>query len=244
MLFYRRRQPILAMSFDLDDTLYDNHPLIGRAEALTLSDMHQRFPQTRHTDTHYWRSIRNQLLSVAPELLSDMGQLRRQGLDIGLTEIGLCGKEKQAAIDEIFQQFYLHRSDFRVEGKIIQVLEQLARHYPLVAITNGNVNLEAIGLGHIFQFSLHASLEQPMKPHSCMFDLAARHLNLLPEQILHVGDNLEKDVMGALSAGYQSAWYAHNRPMDLRRESVSILPHIQLKHLSDLLNLCPDSEQA
>ena len=32
MKFYRPLRPFKAISFDLDDTLYDNHPIIEKAE--------------------------------------------------------------------------------------------------------------------------------------------------------------------------------------------------------------------
>ena len=70
-----------------------------------------------------------------------------------------------------------------------------------------------------------------------MFHEAADMLSLPPKAILHVGDNLEKDVMGAIKAGMQSAWIAANREMNLSREAVTLLPHVELSALDDLLRL-------
>jgi len=50
-----------------------------------------------------------------------------------------------------------------------------------------------------------------------------------------VGDNLQKDVYASINAGFQSAWYACNRPMALQLEKVSVLPHVVLDNLSELL---------
>ena len=116
-------------------------------------------------------------------------------------------------------------------------MSSLAEKVPLVAITNGNVNLSQIGIDELFQLSLHAKENQPMKPHPCMFEKAAAHLNLPSKHILHVGDNLEKDIMGANQVGFQTAWYACNRSMNLAAEPVSTLPHVQLSSLEELLDL-------
>jgi putative hydrolase of the HAD superfamily len=76
-----------------------------------------------------------------------------------------------------------------------------------------------------------------MKPSQVMFDLAKNHLGMASHEILHVGDNLEKDVMGARKAGFKTAWYAINRQMDLMNEATSVLPDIELSSLSELLEL-------
>jgi len=81
---------------------------------------------------------------------------------------------------------------------------------------------------------LHASTSRPMKPAQHMFDEAAARLNVAPKHILHVGDNIIKDVYGAINAGYQAAWFACNRPMTLHNEPVSVLPHVALNNLSEL----------
>lgn len=234
MIFYRSWQPVKALSFDLDDTLYDNQPVIERAEALALAEMQQSYPCTANTDIRFWRKLRRQLLQQQPELISDMGQLRRSGLELGFRQLGMPATQIPQAVELSFQRFYLYRSDFQVAAPIVQVLKKLAQKLPLVAITNGNVDLQAIGISDHFSFSLHASLQQPMKPHPCMFQLAAEKLQLPAGQILHIGDNLEKDVMGAKNAGFQAAWYAEDRAMSLSREAVSVLPDVQLAHLAEL----------
>ena len=50
MQFYRRWQPVAAISFDLDDTLYDNGPAIARAEQWMLA--------VSYTHLKYWVSQR------------------------------------------------------------------------------------------------------------------------------------------------------------------------------------------
>ena len=45
MKFYRRLNPLKAMSFDLDDTLYNNHPFIVEAEKQLFHFVFSRWPQ-------------------------------------------------------------------------------------------------------------------------------------------------------------------------------------------------------
>ena len=237
MIFYRGYRRPLALTFDLDDTLYDNKPVLQKAEQAMLGFLHQHYAATQATDLAFWRTIKWQALAEQPELHNDMGELRRVELRRGLMQCGYTGSALEQAIEATFDDFYNKRSQFNVDKNICSLLAALATKLPLVAITNGNVDLTKIGIADYFQFSLHASLTQPMKPHAAMFELAAKRLGLAPQDILHIGDNLYNDVLGALQAGYQSAWYAANRTMRLTQEPALLLPHVQLQDLNELLQL-------
>lgn len=240
MIFYRQWHKVSALTFDLDDTLYDNHPFLVKAEQQTLSYIHQHFPLTSHTDVNYWRNTRTRILAQHPEYKTDMTVLRKTAYELGFSECGYDGQALEGAIQMAFDGFYHFRSDFNVDSDTCEILEKLATHYPLVAITNGNVDLKHIGIDTFFRASFHASMQQPMKPHPAMFKLAQQNLGLTPNKILHVGDNLEKDVMGANKAGFKTAWYAHNRAMQLKNEAVRNLPDVELSSLNELTKLLID----
>ena len=70
-----------------------------------------------------------------------------------------------------------------------------------------------------------------------MFERALEHLKLRASSIMHVGDHLVKDVWAAHQLGFQTAWYACNREMQLQREPVRVLPSVQLATLTELLGL-------
>ena len=234
MIFYRKIDKIQAISFDLDDTLYDNHPYIMAAESKLKGFLQQHFPRTKTCHENFWNDTKKRVLKLQPELRLDMGLLRHHTLRAGLSECGYQGAQLEEGVQQSFRHFYFHRSDFKVDEIICSLLSELAQRLPLVAITNGNVNLQQIGISEYFQFSLHANLTQAMKPHSGMFKLACERLKLSPGQILHVGDSLINDVLGGQKAGLQTAWYAHNRTMRLNTELTSLLPDIELHSLDEL----------
>jgi putative hydrolase of the HAD superfamily len=68
-----------------------------------------------------------------------------------------------------------------------------------------------------------------------MFDEAANYLKIPRGSILHVGDNLEKDVWGATNAGFSAAWHACDRPMEIEKEPVQVLPNVEIHQLDELL---------
>ncbi len=237
MIFYKKLKPIQAITFDLDDTLYENTSVIVKAEHSLIELMHKQYPATRHVNKSFWRTQQKAHILSNPSLKNDMGELRRLSLKSGFMELGLLGNELNAATTLCFEHFYFQRSNFTLNRNIHSLLKTLSDRLPLVAITNGNVDLQQIGLEEYFCGCFKASVELPMKPDKAMFDAAQAQLNIPHGNILHVGDNLPKDIYGALRAGYQTAWYAEDRSMNMRNEKAHVLPHIQLSHLTQLLEL-------
>jgi len=238
MIVYKPLKNIKAISFDLDDTLYDNMPYIHAAEAALRDYIAHKYPMAKHLTQEDWLGYRRRALKDNPSLSDDIGRLRITTLAHGFKQAGMSADSIEGAVRKCFDFFYYKRSDFVVPNKERDILKQLSLRVPLAAITNGNVDCEAIGIAEFFSSVVHASATYPMKPARSMFDYTAKTLNISPEYILHVGDDLTKDVAGATDAGYQSAWLAVNRPMLLNTEPyVQVLPHVHLSDLSELLDL-------
>ena len=237
MIYYKKLKEIQAITFDLDDTLYENTSVIVKAERSLMEFMHDQYPATKHVNKGFWRTQQKSHVLANPLLKNDMGELRRLSLKSGFMELGLSGNELNAATTLCFEHFYFQRSNFTLNRNIHSLLKTLSDKLPLVAITNGNVDLQQIGLKGYFSACFNAGVELPMKPDIAMFDAAQTHLNIPHANILHVGDNLEKDIYGALRAGYQTAWYAEDRSMNMRNEKAPVLPHVQLNQLTQLLDL-------
>jgi putative hydrolase of the HAD superfamily len=237
MIFYKKLKPIRAMTFDLDDTLYENTSVILKANARLQQFMHNKFPKTTTLPDNYWRELQKKLLIDSPILKNDMSQLRYETLQLGFANLGYTQQKYHNAAQQCFDYFYVQRSHFSVRDEVHLVLKALSNKLPLVAITNGNVDLKSIDIEQYFCASFKASVDLLMKPNKAMFTAAQDYLALPANQILHVGDNLHKDVYGAINAGYQAAWYADDREMALNKEHTYTLPHVQLYSLENLLDL-------
>jgi len=74
-----------------------------------------------------------------------------------------------------------------------------------------------------------------MKPYPDMFLAAAERLQLEPKHILHIGDHVQSDVVGALSAGCQAAWL-NLTPGALGK--LKTLPHVEFDQLEELAKIC------
>lgn len=234
MIVYKPLSHIRAISFDLDDTLYDNMPYIHKAEKLLAEYIAKHYPIASCLTQTQWLNFKRQILKAQPDLVNDIGALRITAMTNAFVSVGMDSDLIPSAVSDCFDYFYYQRSNFKVAKPVRNILKELSTMIPIAAITNGNADLNAIGIAKYFSCIVHASPKHPMKPNSAMFDHVAESLDIPANNILHVGDCLDKDIKGAINSGYQSAWLAVNRPMNLVNEDVSLLPHIQLDELKEL----------
>ena len=234
MEFFRRLGAIRAISFDLDDTLYDNRPVIEHAERWMVAHMRDRYLETAMFDRAWWQRLKLQIQQEQPALADDVSLCRRMLLQRGLMEGGMAEAVARQEAESVFDHFLEVRSQVAVPETTHRVLSALAQKYPLVVISNGNVLLERLGLDGHFQHVLKAGGGFRMKPAPDLFHDMARRLGLPPSQILHVGDDVTTDVAGAVHNGYRSAWL-NDVGQDWR--TLRILPDVMLTRLEQLLTL-------
>jgi len=245
MKFYRRLSSIKAISFDLDDNLYSNKPVMLAIEKKMIAYFASLAVINRATPDHhkildhrFWFNFRHQAIKEQPDLAHDVVRVRLVTYLLGFISLGLtesiAKQHAQAALD----YFISLRSDFTVPQSSKNLLASLSERYPLIAISNGNVDTKAIGIDHYFQHIYHAGWQPDntllkQKPASDMFVLACQKLAIKPSQLLHVGDCGRADIQGALLAGCQTAWlscYDVGKP-------ISMLPHIELSKINQLEQL-------
>jgi FMN hydrolase / 5-amino-6-(5-phospho-D-ribitylamino)uracil phosphatase len=192
-----------ALSFDLDDTLWPIAPVMERAEQRLDAWLATHCPRAhQHWPADALRALRDQVYHAHPELHHDFTATRLLCLRAALEPHGYGEDAVQAA----YWAFYAARNEVALFPEVTAALERLAARYRLIAISNGNADLERIGLAAHFEFSLHAREHGAAKPSRCIFDAAARRLQLPAEQILHVGDHPEHDVAAAKAAGMGAVW--------------------------------------
>jgi len=242
MKFYRRLANIKAISFDLDDTLYSNKPVMLAIEKKMIAYFAnlavikgKTAAQHKMLDQRFWYHFRHQAISKHPDLVHDVVRIRLVSYRLGFISLGLvesiAERQAQAALDYFIQL----RSDFVVPEKSKKLLANLSKKYPLIAISNGNVDTNALGISHYFRHIYHAGWQADgtllkQKPESDMFDLACQQLAIKPSQLLHVGDCGRADIQGALLAGCQAAWF----PCYGVGKPISLLPHIELTTINQL----------
>ncbi len=238
MRLYKNLSPIHALSFDLDDTLYDNSQVITAAELAMQQRLTQLKPELAHNDPQYWWQQRKLLAAQDAEIRHDVSRWRLLAVEQGLVAQGLSTCEAGEVAELALGAFLQERTKISVSAEVKQLLATLASRFPLVAITNGNADIQRMGIASYFQFALRAGPDGRMKPYPDLFQHAAKRLELEPGQILHIGDHVRSDVLGALNAGCQAAWLnPANSPQPQTAKPPLVLPHLELSDLAQLLLL-------
>ncbi len=236
MQFFRRLKPIQALSFDLDDTLYDNVPVMQRAEHAVRDFMAQQFPITQAWTTQDWVSLRIRLMHQDSRLASDMTLLRLTALASGLRYFGVGNDEAEQGATAAMAHFMRYRNDVHIPQPVHRLLAELAQKYTLIAISNGNVDVTKIGLGDYFQLVLQPGDGRRGKPFTDLFDAAhAQFPTIAAEQWLHIGDSTTADVLGAHRAGWQSAWFTGGLGFSDQLQSLPTFAFHTLEDLGELL---------
>ncbi|WP_070962910.1 5-amino-6-(5-phospho-D-ribitylamino)uracil phosphatase YigB [Vibrio sonorensis] len=236
MKYYRAIGPIRAMTFDLDDTLYDNWPVILRLEKELQSWFAKHHPIYFQKDHTWWQSLKKQVAIDNQSLIHNLSAWRQKYLEEGFRQLGYSDAKAVRVAEEAMVEVLKWRNRVDVPDSTHKVMRALANKYPLVAITNGNVDVKKIGLETYFSCVLKAGPDGPAKPLPDLFTKAAQHLGLPAKQILHVGDHLISDVKGAVDRGYQACWINDHQKC-LRQERATLVPHIEITELSQLLLL-------
>ena len=234
MKYYRPLKPFKAISFDLDDTLYDNHPIIENAELSILAYLNKSFPELAELTRKQWLLYKNLEIKQFPALAHNVSLARQQTLTRVMTIYGIPQYKAVAYAKQAFNEFIRLRSDFVVPQESIQLLEKIAQRYPVIAITNGNVDEFQIQLADKFEFVLKAGKGFKSKPQGDLFIEAARRLDIEVADILHIGDHLITDVYGAQNNGAQAVWFNPNRQS---LTGASLLPTVEISRLESLYKL-------
>lgn len=198
-----RIPPPIALSLDLDDTLWPIWPTIQRAEEAVHAWLTTHAPATAaRYDRVALRQVRNEVAERHPEWLHDLSVIRRESLREALTRSG----DDPALAEPGFELFFDMRQQVVLYPDARDGLERIARRFPIIAVTNGNSDLGRVGLSGFFRGSVSAKEFGIAKPDPAIFLEGCRRLGVAPSGVLHVGDDLMLDVDGALKAGLDAVW--------------------------------------
>lgn len=216
---------ILAISLDLDDTLWPVWPAIERAERVLHAWLVKEAPKTATllVTPGILRELREATAKERSDLAHDLSALRRESIRTALRR----ADEDPNLADPAFEAFFAERQRVELYDDALPALKWLSERYPLVAISNGNADIHLTGVGRWFRTAFNARAFGSGKPHAPIFRAAAASVGLLPRDVLHVGDDAALDVVGALNAGMQAAWLVRDeRPWEHDARPQLIVPNL------------------
>jgi HAD superfamily hydrolase (TIGR01549 family) len=195
--------PVLAITLDLDDTLWPFAPIGARIDQVLYEWMLQHSPATAAMyPVAAMRELRERSFRDNPHLHYDLSALRRLTLQEALENSGA----DLALLEPAYEAFYAARNQVEFYPDAVEALTRIAARVPVAALSNGNADLARIGLDHHFAFQLGSREHGAAKPAASIFHAACERLGVAPAHVLHVGDHVEMDVVGAMQAGLRGCW--------------------------------------
>lgn len=209
-------RPYKCIFFDLDHTLWDYET----NSCTTLRELYDAFGL--------------QALGV-----TDCGSFERQFKKVNLQlwdlyDRGLIGSEviRQQRFKQILEHFAL--SDGKLcealsvaymqscpqKGTLLphalETLHYLSAHYTMTVVTNGFEEVQHIKLtaGNLHQFFNHIVTSKKAgckKPSRGIFEYAMKANNVLPSEVIMIGDNLVTDIGGAQNASIDTVFFNPDR---------------------------------
>jgi len=220
---------ILALTLDLDDTLWPVLPALEQADRDLDDWLRAHHPEVAlRWPIPAMRELRARIAAERLDLAHDFTAQRRLTLQHAFAACGI----DEAPLDTLWEVYFSARNNVTLYPDALPALQRIAARHPLASLTNGNADLDRIGLRAHFAHHLNAREAGVAKPDPRIFRAAAARLGVAPGQILHVGDDPALDVAGARDAGLRTAWI--NRTGEPWPAHLGRAPDLDLRHLGEL----------
>lgn len=199
---------IRAVTLDLDDTLWPVAPALDRADR----DIDVYLREHHPTVAQRWpiaamRELRMQVAAERLDLAHDFTTQRQLTYRQAFAACGLA----EVPIELLWEVYFAARNRVELYADALPALQRIAARWPVASLTNGNADLQRIGIHTHFAHHVCARDTGAAKPDARIFHAAAAQLGVAPGEVLHVGDDPAMDVAGARAAGMRVAWINRER---------------------------------
>jgi len=220
---------ILALTLDLDDTLWPVLPALERADQAVDAWLQQHHPDVaRAWPIAAMRELRARVAAERLDLAHDFTTQRQLTMQHAFAACGIA----TAPIDALWEIYFAARNSVELYPDSLPALERITAQWPLVSLTNGNADLQRIGIHTHFAHHICARDTGTAKPDPRIFLAAAERLGVAPSAMLHIGDDPEMDMVGARDAGLRTAWI--NRSGQPWPTPLGAAPELDLRDMTAL----------
>lgn len=191
---------VKAISFDLDDTLWDNTGIIEKCEQELYDFLCEKHPPFgEHYSKEMVHRVSEQFVAQDVPHFDNMTTLRKAVIKHMLQET--AGDIN--LVNQAFAIFYYWRNQIQIPEITYTLLEKLKSRYSLFAVSNGNSNLYWLGLMGYFEKHYIAGVDGRAKPSAEMLHKVCDLKHIEPQELLHIGDNHDTDIQSSINADCQ-----------------------------------------
>ncbi len=158
---------------------------------------------------------------------------------LDLLKIDLTERDKELIKNE-FEEIILNDPPSLKTG-VKQTLEELSSDYKIGLISNtgitpGRIISKVFQEYEIFQYfdvKIFSDEIGYYKPHKIIFKTALESLNCIPQNAIHIGDNLETDIKGAQDYNMYTVWFNESKSP----KSEKIQPDYEIHEINEVLQI-------
>jgi putative hydrolase of the HAD superfamily len=178
-------------------------------------------------DVETMRPLRREVLAASPELTGKVTELRRRVIEAAMLRSGLAPGQAERRSRDAMEVFLAARNQIELFDGALAAISALAGQFVLGALTNGNADIEQLGLGHLFSFSFCAEEVGAPKPADNLFRAALAYTRAEPHEMVYVGDDPALDMDPAKRTGLKTIWVTHSGKPAGETEPDATIPHVR-----------------
>ena len=223
---------IKAIFFDADDTIVDHKQCEKEALMYLFDKIGNEYKEEyqdifRPLDRNLWDSVANNLNPV------DKKDIPEYRFKVFFEQINLKYDDYKKA-NELFQ-CGLSSAVALIENAYDITKYLYNKGYKLYVVTNGLVKLQKprITNSKIAKYISDIIISEEVnssKPNPKIFNVLLNKINLKQNEVIMIGDSLEKDIKGAKNASIKSIWYNPKNNIN----NIKIKPYCQITNLIEL----------
>lgn len=228
---YMKISSIRAISFDGDGTLWDFEKVMQHSLHCVLQELEQIDPGIAALlDIETMIKTRNKVASKLKGRITNLEEIRLEAFRQTLKDIGTPNDALACHLNNVYLN---HRfEDINLFDDVLPALNVLKPRYALGLLSNGNSYPERCGLQGMFQFVVFSQDYGVEKPDPRLFQVAVEKAGCSRQQLLHVGDSVQNDVVGAINAGITCVWLnrkqVKNVDLTIEHEVASLLELLEI----------------
>ena len=159
------------ITFDLDDTLWDNYPTIMKAEVDTREWIENKVGEVEWGDFNDFINLRADLIREDKTIEWDISKLRKEIFRKKLSHV-TPENLRDEIVDKAFDIFIEKRHEIKLFDGVKESIKNLSEKYILGVLTNGNADVYKFDIGKYFRFSISSLEAKNSKPNPAHFDMA------------------------------------------------------------------------